>query len=75
MIQDVDPKEIKELSSCKCKISKCSNKQCICKSLNRVCTEACLCQADNSLCENSRSEEEIYEDIDEYDSRSEIDSD
>ena len=30
--------------------------------------ESCLCQADNSLCENSRSEEEIDEYIDEYDS-------
>ena len=39
-----------------------------------VCTEACMCQADNSLCENSRSEE-IDKDIDEYDSGSEIDSD
>ena len=74
MTQDGAPKEIKELSSCECKKSKCSNK-CSCKSLNMVCTEACLCQADNSLCENSRLDEEIDEHVDEYDSGSEIDSD
>ena len=50
--QSAAPEEILELTVCRCKASKCSRKSCKCFKNGLNCTSACVCEADEELCEN-----------------------
>ena len=50
--QSAAPEEILELTVCRCKASKCSRKSCKYFKNGLNCTSACVCEADEELCEN-----------------------
>ena len=53
MTQESAPKEMTELTTCKCKASRCATDQCICKKVSLSCTTMCLCEADEEIYANS----------------------
>ena len=68
MTQDSAPKEMSEMTTCNCKISRCSTAQCVCRKVSLSCTSACLCEADDEICDNNRREDEVDSSTDDSDS-------
>ena len=53
MTQESAPKEVVELTTCRCKTSKCAKRQCKCAQRGLKCTPACLCGGDVDQCVNT----------------------
>ncbi|CAM1304786.1 Uncharacterised protein at_DN0466 [Pycnogonum litorale] len=52
MTREPAPRELTELTTCRCKKSSCRLMGCSCRTQNLACTEACACMA-NEDCQNS----------------------
>ena len=50
--QSAAPREILELTVCRCRASKCCRRNCKCVANGLNCTSVCTCEADGELCEN-----------------------
>ena len=74
MTQSSAPKELIELTTCKCQSSKCQTQACKCLKANLKCSRACLCEGDSDVCENSMDTDD---DVGRYssDSDTELDED
>ena len=68
MSQDSAPREITEMTTCNCKVTRCATAQCVCKKVSLSCTSVCLCEADDEVCENCRREDEYVSNEDDSDS-------
>ena len=68
MSQDSAPREMTEMTTCNCKVSRCATAQCVCKRVSLSCTSVCLCEADDEVCENCRQEDEVDSDDEDSDS-------
>ena len=53
MTQESAPKEVVELTTCRCKTSKCAKRQCKWAQRGLKCTPACLCGGDVDQCVNT----------------------
>ena len=74
MAQDSAPREMDEMTTCNCKVSRCATAQCVCRKVSLSCTSGCLCEADDEVCDNYRREDEYVSSTDDSDSE-ETDSD
>ena len=52
MTQDSGPRELAELTTCKCTKSRCASRQCKCANMELSCTPACSCEGDANACDN-----------------------
>ena len=68
MSQDSAPREITEMTTCNCKVTRCATAQCVCKKVSLSCTSVCLCEVDDEVCENCRREDEYESNEDDSDS-------
>lgn len=64
MTKESAPREMTELTTCKCKVSRCASDVCVCRKVSLCCTTVCLCEGDDEVCENSWRQDEYdsYED-------------
>ena len=73
MTQDSVPREMAEVTTCNCKVSKCAMAQCVCRKVSLSCISACLCEANDDICDNYRNKDECASSTDDSDSE-EMDS-
>lgn len=55
MIQSSAPKDLLELTTCKCSTSQCRSNICSCRKKNLICTDACSCKRND--CCNDKEED------------------
>ena len=68
MTQDSAPREMAEMIACNCKFLNCATAQCVCKKVSLSSTSACLCEADDDVCDNYRNKDECASSTDDSDS-------
>ena len=61
--QSAAPREILELTVCRCRASKCSRRNCKCVANGLNCTSACTCEADRELCENELNNQDSSDSV------------
>ena len=68
MTQDSAAREMAEMTTCNCKLSKSATGQCVCRKVSLSSTSACLCEADDDICDNYRTKDECASSTDDSDS-------
>lgn len=66
MTKDPAPSGLVEITSCRCRKSLCSRRDCACKKNELPCTEACACMAGED-CQNPKTLVQLVEDDDDED--------
>ena len=61
------PKAVLELVRCNCVKEMCRTARCSCKRANVVCTEMCICEASDEICENTEPTAASDSDDSDYD--------